>query len=235
MPISSQIGSSSLIKPGVVDSAATRPASPYEGQMVYEKDTDRVLVYNGSAWVMPGTSTLVTSLPSSPVDGQIIDYVADSTNGVVWRFRYRSASASVYKWEFIGGPPNFSLVGPTDYFGTRQTYSSTTFGDLSTVGPSFVTPFAGDWDCMYSAITETTNTSTNLRVWATGDSTSLGWNAQDTQVYSASQLNGNHAATIRRTSLSSGSTIKLQYAVSNAGTTAYFWNRRLYVTPVRVG
>jgi hypothetical protein len=234
MGISQQIGASSLIKPGVIDDTAARPASPYEGQMVYEKDTDRVLVYSGSAWVMPGTSTLVTSLPSSPVDGQIIDYVADSTNGVVWRFRYRSASSSAYKWEFIGGPANYSYIGPNEYYGTRQTYSSTTFGDLSTVGPSFVTPFAGDWDCTYNCETETTGTSTNLKIWVTGDGTPS-WTTADSQFFAGAQLNATHANTVRRTSVSSGSTIKIQYSVSNAGTTAYFWNRRLYVTPVRIG
>lgn len=51
MGLSNQIGASSLIKPGVIDSAATRPASPYEGQMVYQKDTDRVYVWSGAAWV----------------------------------------------------------------------------------------------------------------------------------------------------------------------------------------
>lgn len=49
MGISQQIGSSSLSKPGVCTST-TRPATPYEGQMIYETDTDKVLVYNGSAW-----------------------------------------------------------------------------------------------------------------------------------------------------------------------------------------
>jgi hypothetical protein len=49
MPITSQIGSSSLIKPGVCTST-TRPASPYEGQVIYETDTDKVLVWNGTAW-----------------------------------------------------------------------------------------------------------------------------------------------------------------------------------------
>ena len=49
MGISQQIGSSSLSKPGVCTSS-TRPATPYEGQMIYETDTDKVLVYNGSAW-----------------------------------------------------------------------------------------------------------------------------------------------------------------------------------------
>jgi len=49
MPITQQIGSSSLSKPGVCTST-TRPATPYEGQMIYETDTDKVLVWNGSAW-----------------------------------------------------------------------------------------------------------------------------------------------------------------------------------------
>ena len=53
MPISNQIGASRLIQPGVVDSAATRPASPYEGQCIFQKDTDQLLVWNGTAWVIP--------------------------------------------------------------------------------------------------------------------------------------------------------------------------------------
>jgi hypothetical protein len=46
---------------------------------------------------------LVSSLPTSPVDGQEIDYLADTTGGVIWRLRYRTASASSYKWEYVGG------------------------------------------------------------------------------------------------------------------------------------
>jgi hypothetical protein len=38
------------LKPGVVDNAAARPSSPFEGQMIYQKDTDAVLVWNGTAW-----------------------------------------------------------------------------------------------------------------------------------------------------------------------------------------
>lgn len=49
MGLSQQIGASSLSKPGVCTSS-TRPATPYEGQMIYETDTDKVLVWNGSAW-----------------------------------------------------------------------------------------------------------------------------------------------------------------------------------------
>jgi hypothetical protein len=49
MPLSSVVGAQSIVKPGVCTSS-TRPASPFEGQMIYETDTDKVLVYNGSAW-----------------------------------------------------------------------------------------------------------------------------------------------------------------------------------------
>lgn len=57
MPISNQIPSSRLIQPGVVDSAATRPASPFEGQCIFQKDTDQLLVWNGTAWVIPNQKT----------------------------------------------------------------------------------------------------------------------------------------------------------------------------------
>jgi hypothetical protein len=37
------------LRPGVCTST-TRPTAPYEGQTIYETDTDKVLVWNGSAW-----------------------------------------------------------------------------------------------------------------------------------------------------------------------------------------
>jgi hypothetical protein len=49
MGITQQIGASSLIKPGVCTST-TRPASPYQGQVIYETDTSRTLTWNGTAW-----------------------------------------------------------------------------------------------------------------------------------------------------------------------------------------
>ena len=38
-------------RPGVCTSS-TRPTAPYEGQMIYETDTNRVLVWDNAAWVM---------------------------------------------------------------------------------------------------------------------------------------------------------------------------------------
>jgi hypothetical protein len=43
--------------------------------------------------------------PTSPIDGDEWVFPFDATNGIMWKFRYRSGSASTYKWEFVGGPP----------------------------------------------------------------------------------------------------------------------------------
>ena len=51
MGISNYVPSSRVSQAGVCTSS-TRPASPYEGQMIYETDTNRVLVYDNTAWVM---------------------------------------------------------------------------------------------------------------------------------------------------------------------------------------
>lgn len=50
MPLSSVLGAQSLVRPGVCTSS-TRPASPFEGQLIYETDTNRVVAYDGSNWV----------------------------------------------------------------------------------------------------------------------------------------------------------------------------------------
>jgi hypothetical protein len=51
MGITQQLGASSIIKPGVIDNTAARPASPYEGQVIFQKDTDQLLVWNGTTWI----------------------------------------------------------------------------------------------------------------------------------------------------------------------------------------
>jgi hypothetical protein len=56
MPLSSVLGAQSLVRPGVCTSS-TRPASPFEGQVIYETDTDLVQVYNGSGWKILGNLT----------------------------------------------------------------------------------------------------------------------------------------------------------------------------------
>ena len=44
----------SNLRPGICTST-TRPTTPYEGQVIYETDTNRTLVWDNSAWVDPST------------------------------------------------------------------------------------------------------------------------------------------------------------------------------------
>ena len=57
MGFSNYLPSSRISQAGVIPNAAARPASPFEGQVIYETDTDRVLVWNASAWVAPNSTT----------------------------------------------------------------------------------------------------------------------------------------------------------------------------------
>jgi hypothetical protein len=62
MGLSNVTGASSVLQPGVCTSS-TRPASPYDGQVIYETDTDKVAVYDLSAWVYKtGTSHIAPAL-----------------------------------------------------------------------------------------------------------------------------------------------------------------------------
>jgi hypothetical protein len=75
MGISNSSGTAGL-KQGVC-SSTTRPTAPFEGQMIYETDTDMVAIWNGTAWryiaattptngtVLQVQSTTVTSQPTT--------------------------------------------------------------------------------------------------------------------------------------------------------------------------
>jgi hypothetical protein len=101
-----------------------------------------VTVSNGGGG---GGPPVVTSFPPAPVDGQECYFIADATNGYVWRFRYRAASAAASKWEFVGG--SGLLAGPAG----NTTTSSTTAVPLAS-GPSITVPLAGDYNVRYGGL-----------------------------------------------------------------------------------
>ena len=71
MGITQQIGASSIIKPGVCTSS-TRPASPYEGQMIYTTDLDTLEIWNDTAWRIMGAAT--------PTNGTVLQIISGSTS-----------------------------------------------------------------------------------------------------------------------------------------------------------
>lgn len=70
MPITNYIPSSRLIQPGVCTSS-TRPASPFEGQCIYETDTDMMAIWNGTAWRYIAATT--------PTNGTVLQVVEGTT------------------------------------------------------------------------------------------------------------------------------------------------------------
>jgi hypothetical protein len=51
MPLSSVVGAQSIVKPGVCTST-TKPASPFDGQVIYMTDVDQTAVWDGSQWTV---------------------------------------------------------------------------------------------------------------------------------------------------------------------------------------
>jgi hypothetical protein len=169
---------------------------------------------------------LVTTLPPSPADGQVIDYLADSANGVIWRFRYRAASASAYKWEFVGGAPMQATAGSVD------STTSTTYADLPN-GPSVTVPLAGDYQVEHGGYLRNSLTATStLMSFSLGAAAAV--EANSVVVDSVASGNGSAVARTQRiTGLAASAAITAKYRVlSGTGTFIY---RGLTVTPVRVG
>jgi hypothetical protein len=172
---------------------------------------------------------LVSSLPTSPVDGQVIDYLANAVDGVVWRLRYRAASTSPYKWEFIGGS---ALAAKVD---TNQPTTSASYADLATLGPDITIPLVGDYDVQIGARIQNSAFSSASEGYM---NYSIGGAAPDgadvcSNIVTA-QYGGSTPTSLRRkTGLAAGTLIRCKYA-SQSGTTT-FMSRILRVTPVRVG
>lgn len=106
MPISRYVPTSNLARPGVCTST-TRPASPYEGQAIYETDTDKTYIWNGSLWVEQ-LSTTVIDAKGDLIVGTAADTasrLAVGSNGQV--LEADSAQSTGVKW---GGTMGLELV-----------------------------------------------------------------------------------------------------------------------------
>lgn len=176
----------------------------------------------------------VTSLPASPVNGQECYYLADATNGVVWHLKYRSASASAYKWECVGGRPLRAEVINT------QSRSNATYGDLATVGPSVTVPLAGEYDIRIEAMigipAGSTAGSGALASIQIGGAAAVDGDSIEFTAYTGGTTT--QGATvgrdITRTVSPAGIAVKMVYRGLDALAYNYTY-RRLGVIPVRVG
>lgn len=179
---------------------------------------------------------VVNVLPATPYDGQECYYLASDTQGVVWRLRYRAASASAYKWEVVGGAPLrgvdlAQLADPT----TGETTSSTTGADLATLGPDVTLPLAGDYLAAFGATvtvnTGPSNAQMTIQVAAAAIAPADGWL---TYIPAANQ----YFTGMRDRQLlgvAAGSLVRCKYMVFSAAHVATWTRRWLNVLPLRVG
>ena len=192
--------------------------------------TNDVIALNSAA-----PSDIVTSLPGSPIDGQVIYYNADATNGVVWQLRYRSASASAYKWEFVGGNELSAIVL------TKQTSLTTnTYSDLTTVGPTVTAPLAGDYVITWSSqIGALVGASNFIGVGVSVAAVDPGTYDYGTSLLSVGQVPINTAIVVTTSELKTGiaasSAVKMRYRNNQGVGYAFYANRYISICPIRVG
>ena len=184
-----------------------------------EFDTESVAAY-ASGIIGPPK---VTALPANPVDGQECYYVADATNGVLWHLRFNAASASAYKWEFVGGSDLFASETAT-----HNPLSSTVLIDKNG-GPVLSVPLKGDYDLTftgeiytnpnnycYVVITDAANVGLSNYLYA-GNFSGFGVSSQQSN----------------RVTLAAPTSIKARVFVG--GGSGYVQGVRMWVRPVRVG
>jgi hypothetical protein len=182
------------------------------------------LADTGTAWIdLNAAPQLLSSLPGSPYDGQEIYYSADPTNGVIWHFRYRSASGSIYKWERVGGPQLFANVL------TAESTASAAYVDLTTVGPSITAPLAGEYEASIHAAMSTAGSSSGWVSVQFGSTAAV----DDNAAQAPSNIIGSGSRIVKGTVATAGQAIKLVYRTS--GTSTVFQRRMLSVCPTRVG
>jgi hypothetical protein len=173
-----------------------------------------------------------SSLPASPVDGQVIDYLADATNGVVWRLRYRAASSSSYKWEFIGGAPLFKTIDTDEAFAAGATFVNPT-----TAGPDVTAPLNGDF--LY-LMTAGLYIAGQTAAGAIAIGLSVGGAAPVAKDQALTPASGGLSMVISKngvvTGMTAGNAFRIQYNSATAmGGTPHARFRALQITPIRVG
>jgi hypothetical protein len=190
------------------------------------------------------TSNLVSVLPGSPYDGQVVALLADATNGVVWNLRYRaaSASASAYKWEFIGGSDLVSDVETAEGPGTASYAALATAGPIVTLptlpsGGDFDVQFGCQMTCLATVLSSFTNMGfqVNSAAVAAGDSVTATLLPVSGSVTSpVYQVISSVSRIRRKTALASAAVLTALYQ-SSGGSGAVFSSRWMSVRPVRVG
>jgi hypothetical protein len=208
-----------------------------DAAIIYQKTTG---IHLNTGWVSAiTTNPKVTAAlysagpPANPTDGD--EWVAlavdtgnlSTTNGTVWRFRYNAQSSSAYKWEAVGQQQ--PVYGEID---ASEGTATTSYTDLSTVGPSITVARAGDYDITIGA-----NISPNTGLGTLQVSFAWGANAAaDADSVYAIGWTGDvrNLTRNRRKTLAASDLVRMKYKCVGSPGPANCAYRRLEVRPVRI-
>lgn len=197
-----------------------RSVADSDSQLNFEALDKRTLVMSGR---LP---TPVTTLPTAPTDGQEVYYVANATDGVTWHLRYRAASASAYKWEFVGG---------NDLRALGTTWAGNIGAAIANIpgGPSISAPLSGDY--FYDASFSWTCTAASIMgVYAGFNSVGLSQgNALRSNIPVA-----NYFTTVRfpyTSTLAAGQAATIMVNAQGGGVAVTIYEMFLFLRPIRVG
>ena len=144
-----------------VCTSSTRPTAPYEGQMIYETDTNRVLVYDNTAWVMiadtdtpPGLQLVKTQTIGSGVSSIVVsdafnaefdNYVVtiaggSGTTNTLFNMTIGSASSG-YRWQYLYGSYGSTAQAVGDIAGTNFPYVGSITGGNIMAKVEIMSPF----------------------------------------------------------------------------------------------
>ena len=163
MGISNTIPPSRLIQPGVVANTAARPTSPFTGQAIYQVDTNQMLIWNGTAWVIPNTPAqnptgleLVTTCTVSSTSGTS----ATASNGVI-TIGSGNTIVSVSN-AFSTNYDNYKIL-------IQNTLSSTLNGVRLQLGSSTGSTYStANMNIGYTSASVTPEVSSNATQWSIG-------------------------------------------------------------------
>jgi hypothetical protein len=176
----------------------------------------------------------VTSLPTTPVDQQECVYIVDATAGLKWRFRYRAASASAYKWEAVGAGPLINEV-----LSSSAGTPPATYGDLSNVGPQITLPLAGDYLVSHGANLVAGASAVQHRMYqsfAVGATAASDNDAVSVYSYTNNAItSASVARTVKKSGLAANTSLVCKYYSSSPLATEGASLRYIQAAPVRVG
>jgi hypothetical protein len=227
----------------VIASAQTTGTAPatFTSLEGVEFDTETQSSYP-SAFVQIDAPPKVTSLPVAPVDGQecylAVDTAAAYGGPYLWHCRYNASLSGTSKWEVISGVA-LRVEGITvrDWNAVGVPTRATTYAALSdNLGPKIAVPAAGvyEMECKATASMEAASSLAGMYMNVVGDA-GVPWNQGDTVTVPAAAGHGNTLFGRRTRAIAAGATVEVLYASSNASISARFYDRALYLRPIRIG